>query len=89
MRACQNGNVVVTQVLVAAKANVDVQRAVSSSLVLMTFASMKYGCAAIYQDGCTALILACREGHTAVVQLLVAAGADVNKLHRVSGCIGP
>jgi hypothetical protein len=43
MRACQNGNVVVTQVLVAAKANVDVQRAVSSSLVLMTFASMKYG----------------------------------------------
>ena len=30
------------------------------------------------QDGCTALMLACEEGHVAVAEYLIAQGADVN-----------
>ena len=35
------------------------------------------------QDGCTALMLACEEGHVAVAEYLIAQGADVNAKNNV------
>lgn len=42
-------------------------------------------CRSVIQDGKTALHWAARHGHTAIVQVLLDAGADVNIKSKVSG----
>ena len=52
------------------------------SIIVLSLNFKSY--AATLQDSCTALCWACEEGHTAAVEVLVSAGADMNIGDKVS-----
>ncbi len=76
--AAQTGHVKAVEVLIAAKAQVDIQTKVKFTL---------FNCFKLFQcvqDGGTALLMASVYGHCGVVRMLLEAKADVNKKSNVS-----
>ncbi len=76
--AAQTGHVKAVEVLIAAKALVDIQKKVKFTL---------FNCFKLFQcvqDGATALLIASAFGHCGVVRMLLEAKADVNNKANVS-----
>jgi ankyrin repeat protein len=87
MKAAWSGHTAVVQLLLAANANRDARNKVRSHVVhLETCSSTAHRLPLwlLLQEGRTALMIAGREGHAAVIQLLVDAGADLNVEDKVS-----
>lgn len=75
--ACEklNGCTDIVRILIQSGANVNFKNRVSDALVSFISLSLKFYC---MQDGDTALFMACRSGFTAIVDILLHNGANVN-----------
>ena len=80
--AAQNGHVRAVELLIAAKAKVDIQYKVRFTACLLVIIWM-----CMQNDGATALYMASQEGHCGVFRMLLEAKADVHIQNNVSHII--
>ena len=76
--AAQNGHVRAVEILIAAKAKIDIQQKVRFTICLLVIIWI------CTQNGATALYMASKNGHCGVVRMLLEAKADVKIKANVS-----